>query len=252
MTIDFIEPAAVAADRPAAAIGRRPTADPVPALRTEWLPVRVRSALTESELVAVAALRSRSYGRHLPQMASQLQQPDDLDRSPDATVLVAHAKDDGRLVGTLRLQHNARAPLLIEASTALPPVLQGLHLVEAARLCIEQGASPLVRYALFKALFLHCRHHQVDAVVAVARRPLDRLYRQLQFRSAWDGDRQLPMKHIGNLPHRLLVLHMATLSQGDAAAAHPMHGFVLQTHHPDILPPWCPPPGLPDRRPLPG
>lgn len=200
----------------------------------ELLPVRIRAARGEADFAAVATLRARTYGRHVPSMAAALQQPDALDRFAGTSVLMAHAKDDGRLVGTMRMQHNTHGPLAIEASTPLPPALRGLHLVEAARLCIEQGAPAVVRQALFKALFLHCARQQADAIVAVARRPLDRIYERLLFRNALGAGVEVPMKHIGNLPHQLLYLSVAALTQDELACAHPMHGFVMRTHHPDI------------------
>lgn len=217
-----------------------PPAAATPALPTELLPVRIRAARGEADFAAVAALRARTYGRHVPSMKAALQQPDALDRHASATVLMAHAKDDGRLVGTMRMQHNTHGPLVIEASTPLPAALQALHLVEAARLCIEQGAPAVVRHALFKALFLHCAQCRVDAIVAVARRPLDRIYERLQFRNALGAGVEVPMKHIGNLPHQLLYLSVAELVHGGLGAEHPMHGFVVRTHHPDIGLPGAP------------
>lgn len=209
----------------------------LPAQRIELLPVRVRVARDEADFEAIASLRSRAYGRHVPSLAEALRQTDALDHRADTFVLMAHHKVDGRLVGTMRMQHNTHGPLTIEASTPLPTALQGLHLLEAARLCIEQGAPSVVRPALFKALFLHCAQRQVDAIVAVARRPLARIYEALMFRDALGAGVEVPMKHIGNLPHRLMYLNVAALADQHQAGAHPMHEFVLRTHHPDIRPP---------------
>ena len=107
-------------------------------------------------------------------------------------------------------------------------------MVEATRLCVMgHSNSSMVRSALFKALFQYCNAQKVDWIMAVGRRPIDRIYDALLFSDVADSGKFYPMAHVNGVPHRVMGLRSATQANW-AAAQHPLYRFVFETHHADI------------------
>ncbi len=200
-------------------------------------PFIVRPARGDQDLSRVAAFRAEAYGRHIPAFAASLRSIEVADWDRASVVIMAESKRDRRIVGTVRLHLGRDRPLPLESSLVLPtwltndgPLLEPMRLaVEAS----EQGA--LARNALFKACFRYGSAAGAAWLVAAARRPLDRLYEGLLFRDVFDDGLARPMRHIGDLPHRVLALPLRGVQELYEARRHPLTAYMLQTEHPDLI-----------------
>lgn len=205
------------------------------AARTEEsLPFRVEIA-SRQHLQEVANLRVASYGKHLPELAATLSQPEPADYARGCEVFVAKSKFDGSLLGTLRTHSNVFNPLPLQASLGLPERFRGTRMVETTRLCIKgsSGAST-VRSALFKAMHMYCIDQQVDWMLAAARYPVDRIHDSLLFADVNEPGVYYPMAHAGDVPHRVLALSPTDAQRQWAVCQHPLYRFAFETHHSDI------------------
>lgn len=204
---------------------------------TVMLPFVVRPATSPDDLLKAAQMRAEAYGRHLPTFAARLRKVEDADRSPGVVVLLAEGKDDGRALGTLRLQVDHERALPIEASVILPAWLRDAGpMIEPTRLGVETGeCGALARNALLKACYLYAKAAGAAWIVAAARRPVDRLYKALLFRDVFEGGPALPMAHIGNLPHRVLALPVREARALAVASGHPLTAHFFETEHPDLV-----------------
>lgn len=201
---------------------------------TEWLPFVIRAIETHEELAEVIALRKRAYGRHLGDLPASWSDPEPDDLRPDAVLLAARCKETGELLGSVRLICNARTPLPLEASVALPRRLQGQHLLEASRLAIVPGVKGVrLVHAIVKACFEMAYHCGQDFVVVTARRPVDRMYLGLQFDDMLDGD-TFVYSDILEVPHGLFAMDILDAESRWQAIQHPLYDFMARTHHPDI------------------
>ncbi len=201
----------------------------------EPLPFTVRVARNESQLHKAVSIRQRAYGRHVPALAELLRVPEAKDHEPGCVVFVAESKLDGEPLGTLRIQTNRHRPLAIEASVELPAWLAGRALAEATRLGIIEGRpGSVVKTMLFKALYLYCVAEDIEWIVIGARPPLERMYEGLLFSDVFPEKTYFPMKHGGNIPHRVLALEIAEADARWRAARHPMYDLFTKTRHPDI------------------
>ena len=205
------------------------------AVADERLPFTIRVARNESQLRKAVSIRQRAYGRHVPALAELLRLPEAKDHEPGCVVLVAESKLDGEPLGTLRIQTNRHRPLAIEASVELPVWLAGHVLAEATRLGIVEGRTgSVVKTMLFKALYLYCVDQGIEWIVIAARPPLERMYEGLLFNDVFPEKTYFPMKHGGNIPHRVLALDIAEADARWRAAKHPMYDLFTRTRHPDI------------------
>ena len=199
------------------------------------LPFTVRAVTSDEQLGKAVSIRHRAYGRHVPALAEQLRAPEPLDRASGCVVLLAESKLDGDPVGTMRIQTNAYRPLALEASATLPRRFAGRSLAEATRLGVSLGQmGHAVRTALFKAFYLYCLQAGVEWMVITARAPLERIYDALLFEDVFPGEAPRPMKHVGNIPHRVLSFEVGSAEERWREARHPLYEFVFQTAHRDI------------------
>lgn len=199
------------------------------------LPFSVRLARTEDKLLKAVKIRAAAYGRHVPTLAETLVEPEHVDRQRGTVVFIAESKDDGTALGTLRIQNNHALPLKVEQSFALPIVLSDRSLVEVTRLAVVAGSrGALVRLALCKALHRYCFATQIDWIVITARTPLDRMYEKLLFTDLLPGGGFIPMKHIGDIPHRVMALDVVTAERRYAEYSHPHYDFMFRQLHSDI------------------
>jgi hypothetical protein len=206
-----------------------------PAMSQERLPFTVRVATSETLLNKAVSIRQRAYGRHVPALGELLRLPEPKDREPGCAILVAESKLDGAPLGTVRVQNNRYQPLAIEGSVELPEWLAGHCLAEATRLGVTEGSvGRVVKTMLFKALYLYCLDRGIEWIVIGARPPLDRMYEGLLFADVFPGKPFFPMKHGGNIPHRVLALDIEAADARWRAANHPMYDLFTKTHHPDI------------------
>jgi hypothetical protein len=195
----------------------------------------VRIAATDEDLCKAVQVRHAAYARHLPDLADRLRDPEPFDYDQTSVVLLAESKLDEAALGTMRIQSNLARPLVIEQSVALPAWLRKGRLAEATRLGVSQGRTGgVVKMMLFKAFYHYCLRAGVDWMVIGARPPLDRRYAALLFRDILPDARLVPLRHAGNVPHRILAFEVGTAETRWAEAGHPLFGFFCRTRHPDI------------------
>lgn len=204
-------------------------------LPNERLPFTVRIVRDEGDLAKAIRIRQAAYARHVPTLADTLRYPEQLDYDSDTVVMLAESKLDGAPIGTARIQTNLHGPLTVEQSIEFPPEMQGLQLAEVTRLGVEEGrVGLLVKAAMLKAVFTYCDLHGMDYMVAAGRSPVDRQYEQLMFEDVFPEGGFIPLRHAGNMPHRVMAFHMASGPARWAAAKHPLYKFFFCTRHADI------------------
>jgi len=198
---------------------------------TELLPFTVRVVTSAEELTKAVAIRHAAYARHLePAIADALREPEPLDTLPGVAVLLAESKLDGSPLGTMRIQTNAYRPLTLEASVPLPAWMEGKQLAEATRLGITQDkVGRVVKMVLFKAFYLYCLKQQIDFMVIAGRAPVDRQYERLLMQDVYPGMGYIPLKHMFNIPHRVMHLNVPGAQALWDAADHPMLGYMCHT-----------------------
>lgn len=203
--------------------------------KEERLPFTIRLVQNEEEMRKAISIRHAAYSRHLPELGAKLEHPEPLDYDSDVVVLLAESKLDGAALGSMRVQFNSLRKLGVEASVTLPAPFSEQRLAEITRLGVENGRiGRLVKLGLFKACFHYCRQNQMDWMIATARAPIDRQYEQMLFVDCFPEQGFIPMQHVGNIPHRVMAVPMATAANRWAAADHPLLDFFIHTHHPDI------------------
>lgn len=216
-----------------------PVGDEAPAQRKvveERLPFSVRIVRNETALEKAVSIRHAAYERHIPAVAALLDKPEAADSEPGTAVLLAESKLDGSPLGTMRIQTNRFRRLALEQSLELPSWLQGKSQAEATRLgVIGSRMGRLVKTALFKAYYQYCVQEEIQWMVITARSPLDRGYEALLFQDAIPGAGYVPMRHVGNIPHRVLALCVASVEPDWKRVGHPLYGFFFHTTHADIV-----------------
>lgn len=201
----------------------------------ERLPFTIRVVMNESQLQKAISIRHRAYGRHVPALGEMLRTPEPSDSERGCAVLLAESKLDGEPLGTMRIQTNRYRGLALESSVELPDWLAQRSLAEATRLAVSEARiGRVVKTMLFKAFYLYCIENGIDWMVIGARSPLDRMYESLLFKDLYPELGYVPLRHAGNIPHRILALDIAAADAQWRAAKHPMYGLFVNTRHPDI------------------
>ena len=203
--------------------------------KIERLPFTIRRVASEQDMRKAVKVRHAAYARHVPEFARTLVDPEPADYDSDTVVLLAESKLDGTALGTTRIQTNLIQQLHVEESIELPLWLQSRRLAEVTRLGINEGREGrMVKMALIKACFDYCENNGIDYAVVTGRAPIDRHYEQLLFSDVFENKAFIPLRHVGNLPHRVMAFEIATGEARWSAAKHPLLGFFRHTHHPDI------------------
>lgn len=201
----------------------------------ERLPFTVKIVHDDVELNKAVSIRHAAYARHVPAVAALLEKAERYDSDEGSVVLLAESKMDGSPLGTMRIQTNRYNKLALEHSVELPDWLQGSSMAEATRLGISEGrVGRIVKIVLFKAYFEYCLAAGIEWMVIAARSPLDRQYEALLFKDVFPEGGFMPMRHAGNIPHRVLAFEVGSAEERWAAANHPLLNFMRRTHHPDI------------------
>lgn len=201
----------------------------------ERLPFTIRRVQGDDDLFKAVAIRHAAYARHVPEFARTLMLPEAADYADDTIVLLAESKLDGSALGSTRIRTNLFRPLDMEESVVLPSFLQGRRLVEATRLGVDDGrVGRLVKMALIKACFQYCQDNAIEWSVATARSAVDRQYEQLMFVDVFPNRGPIPLRHVGNLPHRVMAFEIDSFEARWTEARHPLLNFFFNTHHPDI------------------
>jgi hypothetical protein len=205
------------------------------AMPTERLPFRIRVVEDDDSLWKAVQIRHAAYARHVPEFARTLALPEACDYEHDSVVLLAESRLDGTALGTARIQTNLYRPLHVEQSVVLPDWLQGRRLAEVTRLGVAEGRiGRVVKVALMKAFFQFWEKSGTEFALATGRAPIDRQYEQLMFTDVFEPGQMIPLRHVGNIPHRVMAFEIATAEARWNAAGHPLLGFVRHTRHPDI------------------
>ncbi len=212
---------------------------PLPPLLQPWpeemLPFTVRLVHDGDDLDKAVQIRHSAYARHVPKFAETLQRPEREDTESGVTVLLAESKLDGSPLGSMRIATNQFKPLAVQQSIELPDWMQGKRLAEATRLGVTDGkGGRLVTTVLFKSFYLYCKQVGVDWMVVTGRSPIDRQYERMLYTDVFPGSGFIPLRHVGNMPHRVMCTETATCEARWAAAKHPLFEFAFRTFHPDI------------------
>ncbi len=203
-------------------------------MKVERLPFTVRVVRSEEALYKAVAIRQAAYARHVPGFSEKLKTPEANDYEQGSIVLLAESKLDGSPVGTIRVQSNLYRELGVEQSVKLPARLQHKSMVEATRLGVAEGRiGRVTKLILIKALYLYCLEMNIDWVIATARPPLDRQYDGLLLEDLYSGE-FIPMRHVNNIPHRVLALDIPGARTRWDKADHPLLDFMCNIRHPDI------------------
>lgn len=201
----------------------------------ERLPFTIKRVQSAEDMRKAVHIRHAAYSRHVPEFAQTLREPEKSDYEDSTIVLLAESKLDGSPLGSMRVQTNQRRQLSVEESVALPEGLQGRRLAELSRLGVDGGRiGRLVKIALFKGCFEYCEENQIDYLVLTGRAPVDRQYEQLLCVDVFADKMPVPLRHVGNIPHRVMSFDIATGQQRWEAANHPLLNFFRHTRHPDI------------------
>jgi hypothetical protein len=204
-------------------------------MKTERLPFTVRRVEDSESLSKAVQVRHAAYNRHVPEFARTLALPEQCDFEEDSVVLLAESRLDGSPLGTARIQTNLYRPLHLEDSVELPAWLRDRRLAEVTRLGVAEGRiGRLVKVALMKAFFEYWEQSGTEYAVVTGRAPIDRQYEQLLFSDVFEPGTMIPLRHVGNIPHRVMAFEIATAEARWSAAGHPLLEFFRRTHHPDI------------------
>jgi hypothetical protein len=204
-------------------------------IKEERLPFTIRLVQSESELHKAVRIRYTAYSRHVPELGERLKAPEQMDYDNDVVVLLAESKLDGSPLGTARIQTNGFRPLSVEQSVVLPYEMAGKRLAEVTRLGVENGrVGQIVKLALVKACFQYCELNGIEWAVAAGRAPIDKQYAQLLFEDLFPEKGFIPLRHAGDIPHRVMAFEIASGHTRWSAAKHPLLPFFSYTNHPDI------------------
>ena len=218
----------------ALAAGAMEQVSPEGQMRVERLPFTVRIVRSEEALYKAVAIRQAAYARHVPAFSETLKLPEANDYDQGSMILLAESKLDGSPIGTIRVQSNRHHELGVEQSVELPARLRHASMVEATRLGVAEGRiGRVTKLVLIKALYLYCLEANIDWVIATARPPLDRQYDGLLLEDLYSGE-FIPMRHVNDIPHRVLALDIPGARARWDEAGHPLLDFMCNIQHPDI------------------
>jgi len=201
------------------------------------LPITVSIVRTPEQLQRVCDLRASAYGARNSQFGALLTKPEKADLEPGNVILIAESKMTGEVLGTMRIHTNLYGVVPMETVVDIPVEMRGQLLSEACRFCIKPGAdSSCVRLALFKAIYLYCYANQVQYILCVAKKPLNKVYKGLGFKPLNGGGEEQweRVSYVGNIEHSMLALDILKVDAIWQEKSHHLYGFIRRTYHPDI------------------
>ena len=199
------------------------------------LPFTVRIVRTEEQLLEAVNIRTQTYRRHHPSLASLLEKPEQNDRTSDSLVLLAQSKSANLALGTLRIETNLSKTLRAESLLVDAPKFRARTVAFVTRLGVRQSSeSQLVKIALFKALHRYCLAKQIDWIVVTAKPPMDRQYLKLGFSDVYDSNVLIPIPWSDNIKTRLLSLETMQAESEWRSSNHPLYQFMIREYCPDI------------------
>lgn len=196
---------------------------------------RLEVVSSTQDLLEACAVRALAYGHHMPELAAQLAQPDELDFAAGTTVFVCRDKETGLVTGTMRIQSSTCGPLLMERSLNLPDWVACDTRAEVTRLAVRVGADPLTRLSLWKTSYQFCMANGLRWMAVGARNEaLIRNYRRLGFVDVFANDQLMPLAHTGGLPHRILAFDNQAALRHWRETGHPLYPFFIETEHAEL------------------
>lgn len=201
----------------------------------ERLPFTIKRVRSDEDMWKAVRVRHAAYARHVPAFARTLSAPEESDYADGAVVLLAESKLDGSPLGSARIGTNFYDRLGVESSIVLPEWLQHRRLAEVTRLSVHEGrVGQVAKVALLKACVSYCQDNAIEWALATGRAPIDRQYERLLFVDVFADKAPVPLKHVGNIPHRVMAFEIDTFEERWSKARHPMLDFFCHTDHPDI------------------
>ena len=199
------------------------------------LPFTIRIVRTEDHLAKAVHIRSRTYGRHHPEVAHMLSMPEEEDRAPFSLVLLAESKRDGEALGTLRIETNTKNRLPVEGLLPADSECSNQTIAYVTRLGVQaREDASLTKLALFKALHRYCLACQIDWIVVTAKPPMDRQYKTLGFTSVLDEEVLIPIPWSADIPMKLMSLETISCERVWKKNQHPLYKFMFKDYCPDI------------------
>ncbi len=218
--------------RPTARLGR-PYTQPVQAIQD--LPFRVRIAKSAQDIQRVCQHRGEAYSRHQPDLVQRLSlhAPEADDLRDDVVLVMAESHEDGSILGSLRLSTNINTPLRFEKEFDLPQRFRHKALAEAGRMVTQNGpGGRMVVPALVKVAYETCFRAGIDALLLIARSPIDRMYKAMQFEEVF-GEKVVTSAQPG-VPVTLFFMDTLRFESRLREANCPIYPFLGETLHPDI------------------
>lgn len=218
--------------RPTARLGR-PYTQPI--LETQALPFRMRIAKSAQDIQRVCQHRGEAYARHQPDLVQRLalHEPEADDLRDDVVLVMAESHEDGSILGSLRLSTNINTPLRFEREFELPQRFSKKALAEAGRMVSQNGpGGRMVVPALVKVAYEVCFRTGIDALLLIARAPIDRMYKAMQFEDVF-GEKVVTSAQPG-VPVTLFFMDTLRFDSRLREANCPIYPFLGETHHPDI------------------
>jgi hypothetical protein len=115
-----------------------------------------------------------------------------------------------------------------------PQLLKGVRLGEARRLSLKPSRyATLVKLSIWKAFWLSCQAHEVQAMLIAARAPMNDDYRLLLFEEAVPGNSWFEPGSVPD-PHELMIQWVDDIEARYKAHSAELHRFMFVLHHPDI------------------
>jgi hypothetical protein len=190
---------------------------------------------SQQDLLDACAVRARAYGHHMPELGTQLAEPDPLDGVSGTSVFLCRDKATAQATGTMRIQTSLHSPLMMEDSVALPLCLTASLRAEITRLAVLAGADPLSRLCLWKTAYLFCMAKGLRWMVVGARKEaLIRKYRELGFADVFQQGELKPLAHTGGLLHRILAFDVSAAKREWSRMRHPLYPFMCEVEHEDL------------------
>lgn len=199
------------------------------------LPYTIETVQDQETLEQCIRLRSEAYHRHNAQLGELLSEPEPEDFDPNFTNLVARSKLSGELLAAVRVEIQTSNPLAFEKSYSLPKALKTGPLADIARLSVANKVGFSPRLMMIKAAYWWCRSHGVVKHFITARQPADRLYRRFEMQDLLPNQGMVPIKSIGNIPHRIMWIDVFDISRQWVETGNPLLTPIFLQSHPEIL-----------------
>jgi hypothetical protein len=190
-----------------------------------------RDDATSSRLLAT---RIRAFNRHAHPFKSSEYFQSTL-KVDSALLLSAELKNSGESVGSVRIESNVTERFYFENEATTDDLEKKIVSICASRLSATEGPlGKIVKLALVKALYLYAHANQCAYVYAFVDKARLRLYRNLGFVPAIDGNPNLELKCHDYLPMQLVRSEVGNFQKRLSESDETLAAFFFSTRHPDV------------------